>query len=574
MQKFQNNIQDQFGNAVSSATVEVRLVVGGTLASLFSDNGVTPLANPFTAQDGSEFWFYAANSRYDIFISGPVTDSMLDVILYDSASAAGSNVIDGTADGQIPIWDETTDQQYEPSSALTISEDAAAGGNIYFTGFGTDFFHWYATDGGVVEVLEPAFALHNSRVLRLWPTGTASRPFIRGLSGSTYLEFSAENTAAMVNTGAIFRYPVSIGASKPAPTGILGDTNMLWSFQYNANGSPVLFTINEDQISYPIGAPGDLSYTFNTPTAAADPGTNFMRMDTADFSTATELYFDDISNANADEAWFFSKLNVGDLLSFTIGPDRGRWMRATVSSITDNTGWYTVGISVVDHAGTNFINADDVRIHVIPRSVMSPAAPIQLADNEELQFGTGNDVQFDFNGSNMVTVGPGGGAVWLISGFDQIRIPGALGINEAGSPDGNVAGVGQYWVESEGDNVPVFTSDAGTLHLLTPSRSDVNQQNGNYTLLLADLGKTISKVSGGAGETITIPAEASVAFKVGTFIGFNNDGGGDLTIAITTDTLIWAEDNSTGSRTLADGGYAVAQKVAVQTWKIAGNGIS
>ena len=85
MQKFQNNIQDQFGNEITLPTITVKNVVGGALSTLFSDDGVTPLGNPFVAQDLSEFFFYAANNRYDIFITGPVTDSSLDVLLFDPA---------------------------------------------------------------------------------------------------------------------------------------------------------------------------------------------------------------------------------------------------------------------------------------------------------------------------------------------------------------------------------------------------------------------------------------------------------------------------------------------------------
>jgi len=85
MQKFQNNIQDQFGNEITLPTITVRNVVGGGLSTLFSDDGVISLSNPFIAQDISEFFFYAPNNRYDIFITGPVTDSSLDVLLFDPA---------------------------------------------------------------------------------------------------------------------------------------------------------------------------------------------------------------------------------------------------------------------------------------------------------------------------------------------------------------------------------------------------------------------------------------------------------------------------------------------------------
>jgi len=101
-----------------------------------------------------------------------------------------------------------------------------------------------------------------------------------------------------------------------------------------------------------------------------------------------------------------------------------------------------------------------------------------------------------------------------------------------------------------------------------------NTQNGNYTLVLADAGKTIYKASGGAGETITIPANASVAFPVGTVVVIGNDGGGNLSIAITSDTLEQWGTGSTGTRTLADNGKAVLEKVAATTWKISGIGVS
>jgi hypothetical protein len=97
-----------------------------------------------------------------------------------------------------------------------------------------------------------------------------------------------------------------------------------------------------------------------------------------------------------------------------------------------------------------------------------------------------------------------------------------------------------------------------------------NGQAGDYTLVLTDCGKTIYKASGGAGETITIPANASVAFPVGTQIDIVNNGGGDLTIAITSDTLSWVVGGATGSRTLGDHGWCVLKKVASTEWFISG----
>ena len=133
-----------------------------------------------------------------------------------------------------------------------------------------------------------------------------------------------------------------------------------------------------------------------------------------------------------------------------------------------------------------------------------------------------------------------------------------------------------------------------------------NVQNGDYTLLPSDIGKLISKQSGGAGETYTIPANGSVAssasfdsdsfdlqafdsaafslaagvgsegtpFRVGTMIAIDNTGGGDLYIAITNDTLTWSADGTTGTRVLADEGLCVLLKVGTTNWKISGDGLT
>lgn len=117
---------------------------------------------------------------------------------------------------------------------------------------------------------------------------------------------------------------------------------------------------------------------------------------------------------------------------------------------------------------------------------------------------------------------------------------------------------------------PDTSSAASVGYLGTPQ----NAQNGDYTLVIGDMGKTIYKASGGAGETITIPANASVAFPVGTIVRVANNGGGTLSIAITTDTLSLAGAGTTGTRTLADHGVAILEKVASTEWFISGVGVS
>src|SRR4249919_504847 len=99
-----------------------------------------------------------------------------------------------------------------------------------------------------------------------------------------------------------------------------------------------------------------------------------------------------------------------------------------------------------------------------------------------------------------------------------------------------------------------------------------NQQDANYTTVMADAGKHLYHTSGST-HTWTIDSNANVAYPIGTILTFiNADGGGDVTIAITSDTLRWG--SSTGSRTLPANAVASAIKTTSTTWRMTGDGIS
>ena len=103
-----------------------------------------------------------------------------------------------------------------------------------------------------------------------------------------------------------------------------------------------------------------------------------------------------------------------------------------------------------------------------------------------------------------------------------------------------------------------------------------NSQSAAYTLVLSDAGKSIYHPSADTtARTWTIPANASVAFPVGTAITFVNDvSAGAITIAITSDTLVWSPTGATGSRTLAAGGMATTIKMTSTRWMISGAGLT
>lgn len=102
-----------------------------------------------------------------------------------------------------------------------------------------------------------------------------------------------------------------------------------------------------------------------------------------------------------------------------------------------------------------------------------------------------------------------------------------------------------------------------------------NSKSANYTLVLEDAGKHIYHPAGaGSGHTFTIPANASVAFEIGTWVEFINLATDSVSIAITTDTMYLSSAGTTGIRTLAQYGRARAVKVTSTAWLIYGTGLT
>lgn len=98
-----------------------------------------------------------------------------------------------------------------------------------------------------------------------------------------------------------------------------------------------------------------------------------------------------------------------------------------------------------------------------------------------------------------------------------------------------------------------------------------DQSTGNYSLALTDRGKFINL----GAHTYTIPANASVAFPIGTTILLGNgNNGGNATLNITTDTLRWVPSNTTGSRTLSNFALVTLYKITSTSWWIWGFGIT
>lgn len=102
-----------------------------------------------------------------------------------------------------------------------------------------------------------------------------------------------------------------------------------------------------------------------------------------------------------------------------------------------------------------------------------------------------------------------------------------------------------------------------------------NLKSADYTLVAADNGKEIHHpASDNVARVFTIPANASVAFPIGTVVVFTNLAATSCTVPITSDTMTLLGTGTTGTRTIAQYGNLIARKVASTAWVCSGTGIS
>jgi hypothetical protein len=203
----------------------------------------------------------------------------------------------------------------------------------------------------------------------------------------------------------------------------------------------------------------------------------------------------------------------------------------------------------------------------------------RIDTNGNFGVGTGSPVNTVNYGGISVNGTTGGIVSGMVGGTERGRLqfdasvtlksvtaaPLVLGTNNAANV--TLASGGETYLNQA--QAPTQTYDVGYLGLPQVGGA---AKAANYTAVLADAGQHI--LFNGAGLTATIPANAAVAYPIGTTLTFVNTNASALTIGITTDTLTMVNSTSTGNRSLAQNCIATAVKVTATSWLIAGSGLT
>ena len=219
------------------------------------------------------------------------------------------------------------------------------------------------------------------------------------------------------------------------------------------------------------------------------------------------------------------------------------------------------GLASLDGAQTNLYHNGSLKLGTTAIGV-DITGNATFADNGKAIFGAGSDLEIYHDGSNSYVKDAGTGDLFL-QGSNNVQIESPTGSNMMYATAG--AQVRLYYNGSPKFNTtPTGIEVTGSV----VSQVGINAQTGTtYTTVLADQSKLVTLTNGSA-ITLTIPANSSVAYPVGTKIDFAQLGAGQVTVAGAGGVTV----NATPTLKLRDQ-YSGASciKTATDTWLLVGD---
>ncbi len=334
----------------------------------------------------------------------------------------------------------------------------------------------------------------------------------------------------------------------------------------------------------PAGPAAGFRQAFDSATSDVDPGAGEFRFNHATLASVTAAYLD---NLDAGGATISALIDTFDDSTNVTTKGRIRFEKATdpttfaefrvTGAVVDGTGYRKLTLTHIASAGT-FTAAAVFSVAFFPAGDKGTdgagtgdvVGPVASVDGEMALYNatTGKLIKRStLTGLIKATSGVAAAATagtdyYNPGGTDVAVADGGTGASTAGGARTNLGLV-------IGTDVQAFDAQLSSL-------VRQNSQSAAYTCVLTDGGKHILHPSADTTARIfTIPANASVAYPIGTVLTFvNQNAGGVITIAVTTDTMRLAGAGTTGSRTLAANGIATALKITATEWIISGTGLS
>lgn len=327
----------------------------------------------------------------------------------------------------------------------------------------------------------------------------------------------------------------------------------------------------------PRGADAGLRYAFESSTSMAAPAAGGLRLNNAALASVTEIAVnatnsDAIDVSDFIATWDDSTNTVKGFVEVRKEGSGAVLGLYQLTSVTDNTTWLQFAVTYVSGSGS-FTAADSLYLTPYRTGNAGTNGAVAVSGTPTVnQFGAWVDAT-TLKGVSITGLVKGNGAsapTAAVASTDYIGPTTGSAIQKASSGGLTAAVAGTDFLAPAAIGTTVQAFDAQLF-----SNVPQNSQSTAYTLIATDAGKHIYHPAGDANaRTYTIPANASVAYAVGTVITFVNRTSQVVTIAINTDTLTLAGTTTTGSRSLAQNGIATAIKDTSTGWLISGTGLT
>jgi len=310
----------------------------------------------------------------------------------------------------------------------------------------------------------------------------------------------------------------------------------------------------------------EIAYEYDSVVTTSDPGAGKLNFNSVTIGSITTLYINDADNTARDNSFLLANLAIGDVLTFRSATDPADYIVASISSVTDSTGFWTIGLTLI-HNGTIFTDIDEVRISVEWQSKGVGAVPtlITVADSSDStsfpaffedatgDLGPKTDSQLIYN----ATSGQLGATSFISTALTEndVLIAGTSGLIE--DSGGALTWVGSTLLvtgDLDVDNININlntisqTSTDTDLVIQGNGTGSINFLNGSGEEIL-ELNDTVDAINGLAitpGAT-GVPAliSAGTGSTANIDIGFIGSGTGVLTVSGTTnyEVQVTADDD-------------------------------
>lgn len=322
------------------------------------------------------------------------------------------------------------------------------------------------------------------------------------------------------------------------------------------------------------------TWTFNTTTAEVAPPDMDIKFNNVTPGSVTKIFIDDNTNSGVDGSSYLSSLRTGDNIYIQQEDDAGSYLLATLTAdITDNTGWFTLDVSIDD---STILILDNKSIHVefFFGGLTNLAYTVSPTDGTITNDSGTNAIIPLADGTNAGLITPAektliGSAIQGSVTEDQIVI-GAVTANEIeGSAnltfDGSILAVtgeitstvdptSAAGIGDQGYNDARYTQTVD-LDPIALNSNDHISISADYTTLVADDTKKLLVIGGNIilDDAIGITAEYGVNIL--------NRKGADVTFTLGASQS--TDQYGTGAiPNLTDGNYAWIELVADNVWSV------